>query len=152
MEPTVSILGNRWCISQAHLVIYYPQTFRGLSQNWHIQVLVQPYNSDCSFFVPVSGVFRRSIYASLAQSKICSVAISTGWSKRYGRIGTNASPVTVGPQVFKRTFFTLTNAFFACKTAVWMVKAGNALIRPVLEIRHLDKKVNVVTWKRWIEK
>jgi hypothetical protein len=36
----------------------------------------------------------------------------------YGRIGTNARPVMVGPHVRMRGFGVLANAFLACATAV----------------------------------
>ena len=60
-------------------------------------------------------------------SNAVSVTFSTGWSNKYGRTGTIAKPVTVGPQVLTRGFLTETKALRACATAVWMVNAGKAL-------------------------
>lgn len=68
-------------------------------------------------------------------SKARSVATSTGWSKIKGSAGTIASPVTVGPQLRSRRLDDLSKAFFACLTAVWMVKAGSALgLRTFVEL------------------
>lgn len=38
-----------------------------------------------------------------------------------------AKPVTVGPHARSLGLLDLSNAFFACLTAVWIVKAGSAL-------------------------
>lgn len=48
-------------------------------------------------------------------------------------------PTAVGPHVFIRGFFTLTKAFWACLTAVWIVKAGNALVKQ-LEMRQRSRE------------
>lgn len=73
-----------------------------------------------------AGVLASPIRSRI-QSKTFSVTCSTGWSNKYGRTGTMARPVTVGPHVRTRTLVLLTNAFLACFTAVWIVNAGKAL-------------------------
>ena len=80
-----------------------------------------------SFLSAFDFVVLLSISFVRIQSKIWSVTCSTGWSKRYGKTGTIARPVTVGPQVLTLGFVTLRKTFRDWATAVWIVNAGRAL-------------------------
>jgi hypothetical protein len=61
----------------------------------------------------------------------------------YGSAGTMARPVMVGPHAFTRGFAALANAFFACFTAVWIVKAGRALSMIMNAMRQEEMGTNI---------